>query len=230
VRRFAGFNQYDRAGCGVGHRGGEAAVGELGHRPARGPADRDDARVDVVGVRSEEPTCGGVIADAGEHLAGGGDAVRGQPVKVAQDCGVCLLGVLGVDGQFLDYGGLADVHNLQRAAGVAGDCGGRVDGFGGVFGGADRDDDRSVPRRRCAGEQAREAVADGTVDPALLNRSVRRRWPRFIRRVGAPGPKVDSPTHRRHGDRDVLGEGEGLRVNQQHFHRLLWTLSAGCLP
>jgi hypothetical protein len=76
VRRFAGFNQYDRAGCGV---------------------DRNHARVDVVSVLSEDPTCSGVVADAGEHLTGGGDALRGQPVEVAQDCGVCLLGIFGVD-------------------------------------------------------------------------------------------------------------------------------------
>ena len=118
---FAGFDQYDRAGCGVGQCAGEAAVGELGHRPARGPADRDRAGVDVVGVLSEDPTSGGVVADAGEYLTGGSDALREQPVEVVQDRGVCLLGVLGVDGQFFDYGGLADVDDLQGAAGVAGE-------------------------------------------------------------------------------------------------------------
>lgn len=82
-----------------------------------------------------------MVADAGEDLAGGGDAVGGEPVEVGGDGGACLVGGLGVDGQFLDHGGLLDVDDLERAARVASEPGRGVDDGRSLVVGAHGDDD-----------------------------------------------------------------------------------------
>lgn len=136
----------------MGERGGETAVGELHDWPTRRVPDGDRAGVCVRGVPGEGAARGGVVTDTGEDLAGGGDAVGGEPVEMSGHGGARLVGGLGVDGLLLDHGGLLDVDDLQRTAGVASHPGRSVHYGGGPVMCAYGDDDGR--RIACGGRAA----------------------------------------------------------------------------
>lgn len=106
------------------------------------------------------PARGGVVADAGEYLADGRDAVGREPVEVGGDGGAGLVRGLDVHGLFLDHGGLLDVDDLEGRTRVVGEPSRGVDDGGGPVVGADGDDERR-PVGGSRGADRRERGRDG---------------------------------------------------------------------